>query len=375
VRRGVRAIERNSALAERSDILICGTGSFAARILFDLAATAPEPTRVTLAGRNEARLGWMRTAALARAAMFGRSVQVSLRSLDLERAEDAAALLTEQQPKVVLQAASAQAGGVIAGAANRWSTLVAAAGLSLTAVFQARLSVLASRAVAAQSPRSLFINACYPDVANGIIAALGLPIACGIGNVAILANAFAGLLGEEAADLRVLAQYRTIAPFRLPPARRAGVAPPPRVWLGAQEMADVAARFIAVQLTPEPVIDISGAAAVPLLQAIAGGTPWRGHVPGPRGLPGGYPVRFDGSALHLDLPPGLDAAEAIAWNGAFERRSGLVIEDGVARYTGRVEEVLRSVSPDLAAGFAMRDLDAAYAAMQALRARLQAEPA
>jgi hypothetical protein len=173
----------------------------------------------------------------------------------------------------------------------------------------------------------------------------------------------------------VLAQYRTIAPFRLPPEQRAGVAPPPRVWLGAVEMPDVAARFSAVQLTPEPVIDISGAAAVPLLHAIAGGTRWRGHVPGPRGLPGGYPVVFEDGTLRLDLPAGLSEAEAIAWNDAFERRSGLVIEDGAARYTGRVEETLRSVSPELAGGFAVRDLDDAYAAMLRLRARLQAEPA
>lgn len=361
-------------MVDRTDILICGTGSFAARILFDLAATAPTPLHVTIAGRNAARAAWMRTAAGARAAMFGRALRLQVLPLDIER-DDAAGALAVLRPKVVLQAASAQAGGVIAGPANRWSAMVAKAGLSLTAVFQARLSVLVARAVAAASPQSLFINACYPDVANGVIAAVGLPITCGIGNVAILANAFAGVLGERAQDMRVVAQYRTIAPFRLLPERRAGVAPPPRVWLGATELDDVAGRFASVQLTPEPVIDISGAAAVPLLQAIAGGTAWRGHVPGPRGLPGGYPVRFDGTALMLDLPPGLSEAAAVAWNEAFEARSGLVIEAGRARYTGLVEEVLRQASAELAQGFAVQEMDAHYAAMTALRARLLAQPA
>lgn len=361
-------------MAERTDILICGTGAFAARILFDLAATAPAPVHVTIAGRNAARAAWLRTAAAARAAMFGRHVRVQVAPIDIER-DDAARLLTALRPKVVLQAASAQAGRVIAGPANAWAGMVARAGLSLTTVFQARLSVVMARAVATASPESIFINACYPDVANGVIAALGLPIACGIGNVAILANAFAGVLGDAARDLRVVAQYRTIAPYRLPPAKRAGVAPPPRVWLGATELDDVAARFESVQLTPEPVIDISGAAAVPLLQAIAAGAPWRGHVPGPRGLPGGYPVRFDGRALALDLPPGLTEAEAIAWNGAFEARSGLVIADGQARYTGAVAEELRAVSPTLAQGFAIAELEQHFAAMTALRERLLAQPA
>ena len=361
-------------MPEPTDILICGTGSFAARILFDLAVTAPQPVHVTLMGRNTARAAWLRTAAQARAAMFGRRVTVQVVPLDIER-DDPRPALSRLRPKVVLQAASAQAGGVIAGPANRWSRMVAKAGLSLTAVFQARLSILMARGVADASADSHFINACYPDVANGVIAAVGLPITCGIGNIAILANAFAGLVGDDARDMRVVAQYRTIAPYRLPPEKRAGVAPPPRVWFGATELTDVAQRFEAVQLTPEPVIDISGAAAVPLLQAMAGGWEWRGHVPGLRGLPGGYPVRFDGRALLLDLPSGLSEAEAIAWNGAFEERSGLVIEDGRARYTGVVEEVLREAAPELAGGFAMAAMEDHYAAMGALRARMLALPA
>ena len=36
------------------DVLICGTGSFAARIAFDLAATTNSPMHVTIAGRNRA---------------------------------------------------------------------------------------------------------------------------------------------------------------------------------------------------------------------------------------------------------------------------------------------------------------------------------
>ncbi|MEA2874119.1 MAG: hypothetical protein QOH67_4095, partial [Hyphomicrobiales bacterium] len=54
----------------RADILIFGTGNFAGRIAMDLAATAPEGVRVTLAGRNLERLKWLQTAGNARAAMF-----------------------------------------------------------------------------------------------------------------------------------------------------------------------------------------------------------------------------------------------------------------------------------------------------------------
>ena len=353
-----------------TDIVIFGTGSFAARILFDLAATGPAGIRVAIAGRNAARLAWLRTAAAARAAMFGTGVDVSERRIDTLNAETAAALLAALRPAVVANTASAQGGRVVTARPDGWTRLVQDAGLGITAILQVRLSLAVARAVAAERPRAHFINCCYPDVANAMIAGAGLPITSGIGNVAILAHAFAGLLGPGHGRLQLLAQHAALAAFRLPPAQRAGKAPP-RVWLDGQEIADVFARFAAVQLAPEPVIDISGASGVPLFVALARNQAWRGHVPGPGGRPGGYPVRLDGGVLSLDLPPGLTEQEAVAWNGAFEERNGVVVgSGGEVRYTGRVAEALRAVSPELAAGFAMRDFAAADSALSAVRARL-----
>jgi hypothetical protein len=115
------------------DVLISGTGGFAARIAFDIAATAEEPVETVISGRNRERLNWLRTAANARPALFGRR-----------------------------------------------------------------------------------------------------------------------------------ARFRT-----------------PRVWLDGNEVEDVCGRFADIQLTPEPVIEISGASGVPVLLAMTAGRPWRGHAPGP----------------------------------------------------------------------------------------------
>jgi hypothetical protein len=146
------------------------------------------------------------------------------------------------------------------------------------------------------------------------------------------------------------------------------------MWLGGRELSDVFERFASVKLAPEPVIDVSGASGVPLFCAMAEGASWSGHVPGPNGLPGGYPVRLDAGALRLDLPQGLSDSEAIAWNAAFEERSGVVVgADGFVSYTGRVEEALRSVSPTVAAGFRMNEFLAAFDSLSTLRARLNRE--
>jgi hypothetical protein len=357
------------------DVIVFGTGSFAARILFDMAATAPDPVAVLIAGRNPERLAWLRTAANARAAMFGRPARFATAEVDLGSAEAAMAVLADCAPAVAVQAASLQKASVISSSGNAWADLVAAGGLSATAVFQAVLSARVARAVQTVRPQCHLINCCFADVVNPLIAAMGLPVTCGIGNVAILAQAFAGHLGRsDGRQLKVLAHYQNIAPWRRAPATRSEA--PARVWLNDHEIDDVYARFADVQLTPEPVIDISGASGVPLMLAMAAGGEWRGHVPGPNGLPGGYPVALTKGRLDLDLPASLSRDEAVRWNSAYEADNGLIIdESGRARFTGALHDRMRAASPDLAAGFPVADLEDVYVEMQALRAKLEAMPA
>jgi len=360
-------------MSERADIIIFGSGSFAARILFDAAATASKPVTIMIAGRNRERLAWLRTAANARAFMFARPARVIEHAIDLMDEAATADLIDATRPAVIVQAASAQSASVIARQGDAWSRLVAEGGLSATAVFQALLSTRVARAIAAASPRTELINCCFPDVVNSMVAGAGAPVLCGLGNIAILSNAFAGAAGlTTPGAMRVLAHYQTIAPWRRPPASRSG--PAARVWMNGAEVADVYARFAAVQLTPEPAIDISGASGVPLALAIAAGDDWTGHVPGPLGLPGGYPVTLRNGTLALDLPQDVSRDEAIAWNARFEEANGLVVTpDCGVRYTGALLNALRAVSPELAAGYQLSDLETIYVAMAELRGRLQAQ--
>jgi hypothetical protein len=353
-----------------ADILLFGSGSFAGRIAMDLAATAAEPITIAIAGRNIDRLKWLETAGNARAALFARPARIVAHRADLSVANAAAEVIAATEPKVVVQAASFQTGNVISNQGNAWSRLVAEGGLSATAVLQAPLSVAVARAVKTMRPQAYFINCCFADVVNPLIAALDLPIACGVGNVAILSNAFAGTLQPGGGQLRVLAHYQNLGAWRQPAETRAGRSA--RIWIDEREVADVYAQFARVQLTREPAIEISGASGVPLMQAMALGHDWTGHVPGPLGLPGGYPVRLRNGTLDLDLPPGLTRADAIAWNLAYEEESGLVVApDGQAHYTGRLRELLAAQSPALAAGFNVRDLAEVTRQMSDLRSRLE----
>jgi hypothetical protein len=362
-------------MVAEADLIVFGTGNFAARILFDIAATATAPVTAVVAGRNPERLDWLRLAADARAVIFSRPAKFVARRVDLHDEGAAEAVLAEFRPRLVVQAASTQTSSVISAQVDAWSRLVAEGGLSATAVFNALFSVRVARALRAGRPDAYYINCSFADVVNPLIAACGLPVTCGIGNVAILSSVFAAALDRRTPGaVKVLAHYQTITPFRRAAETRKG--PVPRVWLEDGEVADVNATFRGVKLTPEPVIDVSGASGVPLMLAMVSGGDWVGHTPGPNGLPGGYPVALRRGALDLDLPSGLGRDAAIRWNARFEEENGLVIgADGTARYTGVLYERLRASSPELAAGFHVRDLEEVHKAMEELRARLSAQPA
>ena len=356
------------------DILISGTGGFAARIAFDIAATAREPVEVIIAGRNLERLNWLRTAANARAALFGAKARFTTHAIDLLAPDASDALLAATGPRIVVQAASIQTSQVIAQSGNAWTRLVSEGGLSATAVFQALISARVAAAITRSGKPVTLVNCSFPDVVNGMIRAMGHEVACGMGNVAILSNVFAGSAATPAgAEIKVLAHYQNLAAWRRRPEERGGR--PPRVWLNGEEVADVYARFADIQLTPEPVIEISGASGVPMLLAMAAGKPWQGHVPGPDGLPGGYPVKLVGHRLELDLPPGLAREQAIAWNASFEAQKGLVVSpEGKAVFTGSLGESLTSHVPALRDGFGVRDLETVCETLLDLRATLMRQP-
>lgn len=375
---GCRAIEKVSMSRGKPsmahDVLITGTGMFAGRIALDIAATAKTPVTVMIAGRNQMRLDWLRTAGNARAAMFGTLARFETHTVDLLEPGASETLLELCRPRLVVQAASIQTSTVISDSGSRWTDLVADGGLSATAVFQTLISSRMAKAISNMSPDTKLINCSFPDVVNGMITAMGHKVLCGTGNIAILSNVFAGDRAHlPAGRMRVIAHYQCLAPWRLRREARAGC-PAPRIFIEDEEIEDPFAAFENCQLTPEPAIEISGASGVTLILALIGEQEWRGHVPGPNGLPGGYPVRLDSGELTLDLPGGISADEAIAWNEAFEQRMGLTVQGGAVTYHGRLRELLIEEGSFHANGFDLADLESVCSDLMQLRDRLMKLP-
>lgn len=351
------------------DILFSGTGYFAEIMACDIAATARTPLKVVIGGRNAGRMKWLVDACRARAAIHGTAVSFDSVTLDSTSAEALMPPLQALQPKVFVQSASAQSPWSVDIGESEWSHLVARAGFGMTIAFHALLAWRAASAIKALGLKTHFVNTCYPDGVNPLLVAAGAPLTTGVGNIGIFSAVIGSRLpAAERADLRVLGHHRHIVEWRKPVGTRAG--PPVRAWVGETELPDVEAMTQDIQLPYRDLNIISGASAVPVLLALAGEGRRRVHVPGPMGLPGGYPVQADAEGVTLDLPTGIDRATAIAWNRQFDEADGVGIEGGRVVYSARAQEELARHAPELAQGFAAGEIEAAAAALQALRSRL-----
>jgi hypothetical protein len=116
---------------------------------------------------------------------------------------------------------------------------------------------------------------------------------------------------------------------------------------------------------------VTGLTAALLLSALLTGAALDTSLPGPLGLPGGYPVRLADGELELRLPPGLTVDDAVAHNQRWALADGVVVDGGRVRFSDTARAELAAVDADLAAGFDLTDLDAATRRLHEVRERLR----
>lgn len=356
------------------DVLITGAGSLAAAIV-DALAVHPGPVRALAIGaRPSQRATWLARSAAARAAACGHALRVEHAALDWDDAGEPARTFGALRPRVVVHTASLHSPWPRRGAA--WEALVQRAGYGLTLPLQLALALRVGRAVAAAVPDARYVNACYPDAVNPMLAAAGVPIACGVGNVAILAALLAAEAeGPGAGRWQVIAHHAHVSAA----IGGAATVPAPRAFLDGTER-DVAPWLARAALPADDRLNrVTGATAVPLLHALVRGV-HRGHAPGPGGRPGGYPVSVRDGEVALDLPPAIDETEAIAHNRAAAASDGVVVDaDGRASVTDAVRAVLAEqldagAAAELGARWTAADVDAMAARLLSLRDGAPASP-
>ncbi|MEV2279127.1 hypothetical protein AB0I72_26440 [Nocardiopsis sp. NPDC049922] len=350
----------------KATVAVVGTGGLASAICYALAAS-PHPLHVLVLGRDGRRTAEISYIGAARA--IGTEVTFQPLTVDLAVNGALARTLDQTRPDGVVVAASPQSPWERRTAPSAWTALVERAGYGLTLPLQAQFVLEASRFLAAEHSSAWLINGCLPDAVNPVLARLGTAPICGIGNSHLITTSAQAALGiPEPGRLHILAHHLHLHP----PA--AGVEEA-LIWADGVPLTDVGGLLAPQRATSRAELNhVTGHAAALVIADLAADHPVESNLPGPLGLPGGYPVTVipptpaGPARVELRLPKGMSLAKAVAFN---ERVS---VHDGVTVTDGRV--VFTRVSPgdlpaELADGFSVDDLDDVIRHMHQLRDRLR----
>lgn len=349
-------------------LLVLGCGSLAREIALAIpliVSRHDDDFTLMVAARDGSRARWIAQLVEARSFAAGVPLTTGYYELDWNSTDQMAAMIAAAAPTAILNTASLQSFWTLA-TDDAWSRLIRVGGYGVTVALQAALLPRLGRALGSAASKAAVVNACYPDVVNAGGLRMGLAIRCGVGNIALVAELLRQHLGASGVrEIRVLTGHWDVSEFCRPPEQRSDF---PRVWRNERVLEPVCIAD-APSLAADATLNAFGAgASASLLCSLATGSNWHGHVPGPLGELGGYPVRLDAGQIHYDLPQGITLEEARSWNSQRCERDGAVVEEGRhLRFSGKAAESIRAVAPDLAGGFDFKDVEGAASAFLELR--------
>lgn len=351
---------------QRKKLLIVGGGNLCLHILQILVPRNQFEFHVASRDPERAR----QLCNLVRLANLQQDVAADIRCWEMDLTEAAiernAQTLMRIKPDVILNCASLQS----------WRVITQLPKASFEALDQARLgpwlamhlapAYALMRAVKQSCPKSLVVNAAFPDAVNAVLYKVGMAPDIGVGNIANLVPAtrcaIARLAGCEPLQVRVklIGQryFSHYVPRRgLPAQAHFNLS----YWIDGREWTDefraqdifscVAEDFRRLGGVDGQYLTAMSAASV--LENLYANAEVHVHAPGPHGLPGGYPVKVGMGQVLLGLPYGVRREDAIQLNEAGQRQDGIetIMADGTVTFGREQMSVMEQML-----GFSMAEL-------------------
>jgi len=337
-------------------VIIFGLGNVGGQLLEFLARVPNLGWRIVTVARDHER-GLRKT----RSALFGASYlglypEIAFRQADLTDSASTASILREEAPQVVVNCASFAAWWLRDLLPPDIRAELQSVGPGIWAAAHMTPAFNLMRAIEVSRQRPLFVNVSYPDLVNVALTRRGPGPALGVGNIDLLVPAI-----QHIAAKQLRAPMRHVVPYIVAHnCHSYGILT--RGTTGGLDFflkivlagTDVTARFEREALIAEVFADASipsaaGASSLAagslckVLLAVMTDSGERSHIPGPNGLPGGYPAAITARGAELMLPGNLTLAEAVSINEAGQRAEGVaaVGTDGRVHYTEEARRVLR----------------------------------
>ncbi|GGN44838.1 potassium transporter TrkA [Streptomyces fuscichromogenes] len=349
-------------------LVIVGSGSLARAVCYSLSGLIDVQAEVLVIARDGRQAAEISQVSNVRAAVLRSPVRFTHAAVDFGRDDDLTEVLAANPPTGLLLCASLQSPWEFRSAPSAWSDLLKQAGFGLSLTFHAELAVAVGRALHDVRPEAFFLNACFPDAVNPLLRACGVPVLAGVGNVAVLAAGIQQALNLcDQEELVVLGHHLHL---RAPD----DSADDALAWHAGQPLTVGTLLNSQREVPRHEANQVTGLVTALLLRDMVAGRQVNTHLPGPAGLPGGYPVTISADRVSLRLPAFIADADAVAANQRWAVLDGVKIDEGKVHFSPATADRLIAHLPDIAAGFEIADLSSAGVRMAELRTRLRTLP-
>lgn len=305
------------------------------------------------------------------AAQRGFYPEVGCAFMDLFNIDQTASILSQYQPDIIFCSATmlpwTHLSTLPKPLAEKLYTAQAGPWLPMTLTLLYKLM----QAVQQAGVQSQVINGSYPDSVNAVLGKIGLAPTIGIGNLAnnipALKKSVALKLEQpiEAVDIYFYAHHYVShcisrfgnaggAPFHL------------TVFVDGQDKTHLLNLDTVFDLLPTrfkratgPLQLLTVASAMTVFDAMIQNTGGITHVPGPNGLPGGYPVQVTRKGVEVLLPDNFPLEHAIEVNEAGQRYDGIdhIDHDGTVHFAGKNMAILQDILGYTCTKMPLRDVE------------------
>ena len=333
--------------------LFVGLGNLGAQVFDLLVLRAKKEDQFLVGGRNltylEERTRWAAAAAL----QLGTIVEVATTFMDVRHIDQTAETIAQFNPDLIVSAVSTLPSANIARLPpSAFQALAQASGGPwLPTTLEVVYPLMQAIEQTGLSP--IVLNGGTPDNSHAVLSRVGLAPTSGIGNIALtvppMRQAVAAQLHHpvERVDVRFFAHSYVVqclrtgttdgAPFHL-----SAFADKDDVT----SQLDLPALFNALPATLEHEYTqlLTAASTAMVVDLLTTNSSTVAHAPGPKGLPGGYPIQIGKLGLEVVCPPGLTLDEAILINQEGQRLDGIekIDEDGTVYFTERNMTLLKA---------------------------------
>ena len=334
-------------------VLLVGTGDVGKHIL-EFAARDETNIEWIVGDVEEEKARWACNNAEIGAAHHGMHPKFKPIQVDLFDGEKTSELIKSEKPDAIINCTVLHTWHLIRQLPDGLYSKISSAGLGAWLPCQLALGLNLAKSIQDSGFSPYYINTSLSCLTNPVMGKVGLAPTIGIGNVDLIAPAVLTYVAQQKGiDRSRIETFQVCHHQHWVFPREAGYQPGAPYFLKILvDGEDVTSEFDTDQVMFESVklyapgigfTTVSASSALKNMKAMLFDENLRTHSPGPKGLPGGYPVLLNKSGAEVVLPDDITLDEAIKMNEQSGKLDSIeeIKADGTVIFTDYAYEIMK----------------------------------